>query len=112
MFPGINPRQMKQAMKKMGLQQTELDVLQVIFKMKDVDLVIDNPSVSKINMMGQETYQVVGEVREQKADATPEISEEDIQTVVEQVGCLEKEAKKALEETKGDLALAIMNLKN
>jgi len=112
MFPGINPRQMKQAMKKMGLQQSELDVVQVIFKMRDKDIIVDNPSVSKINMMGQETFQVTGEIREQEADSTPDISDEDIQTIIDQVECTEKTAKDALEETKGDLALAIMNLKN
>ncbi len=111
MFPGMNPRQMKQMMKKVGMQQDELDVVQVVFKLRDRELVIDNPSVSKINMMGQETFQVGGEVREQSLDTMPDISEEDIQTVVDQTQCSVEEAKKALDESEGDLAVAIMSLK-
>lgn len=111
MFPGMNPRQMKQMMKKVGMQQEDLDVKEVIFRMGDCDLVISNPSVSKINMMGQESYQVVGDVLEVSADATPDISEEDIQTVIDQTGCSKEEAEKALDDSKGDLAEAIMALK-
>ena len=40
MFPGMNSRQMKQAMKKMGMAQEELDVQTVIFKMGNKDLII------------------------------------------------------------------------
>ncbi|MFH1588941.1 MAG: nascent polypeptide-associated complex protein [archaeon] len=110
MFPGVNPRQMKQVMKKMGMQQEELDVKEVIFRMNDRDLVIFNPSVSKVNMMGQETFQVSGEIEERATNSTPDISEEDIQTVMDQVGCSKEKAKKAIEEFKGDLAEAIMSL--
>ena len=111
MFPGMNPRQMKQMMKKVGMQQEEIDVKEVVFRMGNHDLVITNPSVSKINMMGQETYQVVGEVQEVSADTTPDISDEDIQTVIDQTDCSKEEAKKALDESKCDLAEAIMALK-
>ncbi|MBU0471150.1 MAG: nascent polypeptide-associated complex protein [Nanoarchaeota archaeon] len=110
MLPGINPRQMRQVMKKMGLQQEDLDVKEVIFRMQNKNLVISNPQVSKINVMGQETYQVVGEVSETSTDTTPDISDEDIQTVVEQVGCTEEEALITLKKFKGDLAESIMHL--
>ena len=111
MFPGINPRQMKQAMRKMGMEQQDMDVQEVIFRMNDKILVISNPSVSKINMMGQETYQVVGEVREQSIDTTPDISDEDVQTVIDQAGCSKEKAIKAINNSKGDLAEAIMSLR-
>lgn len=108
----MNPRQMKQAMKKMGLQQQDLNVKQAVFKMQDKELVINNPSVSKINVMGQETYQVVGEVQEQPLNVLAEISDDDVQMVVEQVDCSKEDAEKALKNSKGDLAEAILNLKN
>lgn len=111
MFPGINPRQMKQAMRKMGMEQQDMDVQEVIFRMEDKNLVISNPSVSKINMMGQETYQVVGEVQEQSRDTTPDISDEDVQTVIDQAGCSKENAIKAINNSKGDLAEAIMSLR-
>ena len=86
MFPGVNPRQMQQMMKKMGIQQVEVPATEVIIKTEEKDIIITNPQVSKVNMMGQETFQVVGEIHEQEHETTPEISEEDIKTVMEQTG--------------------------
>jgi len=110
MLPGVNPRQMRQVMKKMGVQQEELDVKEVIFRMADKDLVISDPNVSKVNMMGQETFQVTGDLIERAQETTPNISNEDIQTVVDQTNCSKKEALKAIENHDGDLAEAIMSL--
>lgn len=111
MIPGMNPRQMRQAMKKMGIQQEEIDAKEVIIKLEDKEIVISNPNVSKVNMMGQETYQVVGEESERSLDSTPEISDDDVKTVAEQTGASEIDAKAAIEECKGDLAEAILKLK-
>lgn len=114
MFPGmnINPKQMKQAMKKMGISQDEIDAKKVIIKLGDRDLIIDNPEVSKVNMMGQETYQVIGEVREEMYDVAPSIDEEDIQTVIDQTGASKAEVIDVINEAEGDLARAIMILKS
>lgn len=108
MMPGMNPRQMRQAMKRMGIQQEDLEVDEIIMKIGDKELVFKNPQVAKVNMMGQETYQVVGEAVEK--EIKEEISEEDIKTVMEQAKVSKKEAEKALKETKGDLAEAILKL--
>lgn len=109
MFPGMNPRDIKKAMKRMGIQQNEINATQVIIKTPTHYLVIDNPQVAEINMMGQKTYQVVGEARLQ----TPEsgISPEDIATVAEQAQVSKEQAENALKETGGDLARAIIKLK-
>jgi nascent polypeptide-associated complex subunit alpha len=101
---------MQQMMRKMGVSQQDLDVEQVIFKMRGKTMVINSPSVSKVNMMGQETYQVAGRMEEVEEDSTPEISDDDIQTVMDQTGCSEAQAQKAIEKHKGDLAEAIMSL--
>ena len=111
MFPGMNPRKMKQAMKRMGIQQQEIDAKEVIIRLEDKEIVISNPNVSKVNMMGQDTYQVVGEESERSLDSAPEIKEDDIKTVMEQAGVSKEEAVKAIEESKGDLAEAILKLK-
>lgn len=111
MFPGVNPRQMQQMMKKMGIQQVEIPATEVIIKGETKDIVITNPQVSKVNMMGQETFQIVGDVHEQERSSAPDISEEDIKTIMEQTGVDEKIAKETLEETKGDLAESILKLK-
>ncbi len=111
MFPGMNPRAMKQAMKRMGIKQEEIDdAEQVIIKCSGREIVIDNPQVSRVNMMGQDTFQVVGEISERQADSTPDISEEDVKTVMDQCNVSMDEARKAIEDAEGDLAKAIMDL--
>ena len=111
MFPGMNPRKMQQMMKKMGIQQVDIPATEVIIKSEDKEIVITEPSVAKVNMMGQETFQITGNVQERESSSEPEISEDDVKTVAEQAGVEIEEAKKALEESKGDLAAAILSLK-
>ncbi len=110
MIPGMNPKQMQQMMKKMGIQQQEIDATEVIIKTGESDIVIVNPQVSKVNMMGQETYQVVGQSHVREHDATHEIDEEDVKQVMEQCSCSEEEARDALTKKGGDLAGAILLL--
>ena len=109
MFPGMNPREVQKAMKRLGIQQEEIDAQEVIIKTPYKDLLIKNPHVSKVNMMGQETYQITGE--EEERERKIEINEEDISTVMEQANVDEETARKAIEESKGDLAEAILSLK-
>ncbi|MBR9683330.1 nascent polypeptide-associated complex protein [Candidatus Woesearchaeota archaeon] len=111
MFPGMNPRKMGQMMKKMGIQQVEIPATEVIIKGEEKDIIITNPQVSKVNMMGQETFQIVGEVHEQERSSAPEINEDDVKTVMEQTGRSAEEVKAALEENEGDLAETILKLK-
>jgi nascent polypeptide-associated complex subunit alpha len=107
MFPGMNPRQMQGMMKKLGIKQQEIDAEEVIIRLKDSKIVIRNPHVSKVNMMGQETFQIAGEITEEENGP----SEEDIQVVVGQCSCSRKDAEKALLENNGDIAKAIISLK-
>jgi nascent polypeptide-associated complex subunit alpha len=111
MFPGVNPRQMQQMMRKMGIQQVDIPAKEVIIRTEDKELIFHNPSVAKVNMMGQETYQIVGEPEEREHSSAAEISQDDIDTVVEQTGASEDEAREAIEEAGGDLAEAIIKLK-
>jgi len=107
MFPSINPRDMQKMMKKLGMRQEEIDAKEVIIICNDKKLIISNPQVSKIQAMGQETIQVIGNIEEQPL---AKFSQDDIETVIEQTNCTEQEAKKALEET-NDIAEAILKLK-
>ena len=97
-------------MKQMGIQQVEVPASEVIIKSEGKDIIIRNPSVQKVNMMGQETFQISGEIHEQETSSTPEISEEDVKTVMEQAKVDKETAEKAIEDADGDLAEAIMNL--
>lgn len=110
MIPGMNKRQMQQAMKKMGINQEQLDASEVIIKLVDKDLIIRNPDVARVNMMGQETFQIVGEVEELERETTPDINEDDVQTVVDQTGVSQDIARRAIEDANGDLAQAILSL--
>ena len=110
MIPGMNSRQMKQAMRKMGVKQVDIEATQVIIKTADKDLIINNPSVQKVNMMGQETFQIAGEIEEQAISEEPEINEDDISTVTEQTGATKELAQKTIEKHHGDLAAAILEL--
>ena len=112
MFPGMNPREMQKAMKRLGIKQEEIDAELVIIKTADKDLVIKNPHVRKGNMMGQETFQIVGDVAEVDKDVSTEINEDDLETVMEQTSCSKEQALEALEESKGNLAEAILSLQN
>jgi nascent polypeptide-associated complex subunit alpha len=108
MFGGINPKQMQGMMKKMGIAQEEVDAEKVIIEKKDgVTITVKNPSVLKVKVQGQTSFQISGEIEESAGEI--EVSEEDIKTIVEKTGCSEKEAKKTLEKTK-DLAEAILEL--
>jgi nascent polypeptide-associated complex subunit alpha len=108
MFGGINPKQMQSMMKKMGISQNEIPTSKVIIEKKDGEkLIIDEPSVIKIKMQGQTSFQITGEERIETQEV--EISEEDINTIVEKTGCSKEEARKSLEKTK-DLADSILEL--
>ena len=106
----MNPRMMKQAMKKMGMQQEDIEATEVIIKTADKEYVFANPQVAKVNMMGQATWQVVGEAEERSIDTPPEISQEDVQNVMDQACVSEDQARQAIVEANGDLAEAILNL--
>ncbi len=112
MFPGMNPRKMQQMMKKMGIQQVDIPATEVIIRTEGKEIVITEPSVAKVNMMGQETFQISGNIHEKEASSEPEISEDDINTVAEQANVGSEEAKTALEESEGDIAAAILALKS
>ncbi|NOX71615.1 MAG: nascent polypeptide-associated complex protein [Candidatus Micrarchaeota archaeon] len=104
----INPRQMEKMMKQMGMQTTQISADEVIIKRSDGgEIIIRDPEVSKIKMMGQESFQITGTVEERQE---PEFSEDDIMMVSEQAGVSKEEALKALEEF-GDIAGAILHLK-
>ncbi len=111
MIPGMNMRKAEKMMKKMGIQQVEVPATEVIIKTPDKELIISEPQVSKVNMMGQETFQVVGNVEERELSTEPEISEDDIKTVMEQTNASREEVEKAIKEEKGDLAATILKLK-
>jgi len=119
MFPGIDPKKMQGMMKQMGIAQEEIDASCVIIELEDGGkIVIDEPSVVKINMQGQENFQISGEVSEVEGGEidTGDVEEvvdntsEDIKTLMDKCNCLEEEARMALEKANGDLTEAMLEL--
>ncbi len=107
MIPGMNPQQLAQAMKKLGIKQQKIEASEMIIKKIDgSQLIIRNPEIIKINMGGQESLQITGDIEE-----LSNIKEEDIETVLEQTNVSKEKAREALEKCNGDLAEAILSLK-
>ena len=111
MFPGgMNPKAIEQAMKKMGVNSVEIDATSVVIRCPGKDIIIGNPSVSRVNMMGQTTFQIVGDYKEVKRaeEEVVEVTDEDSKTVMDQTGVDEDTAFSYIEKSGGDLAEAIM----
>jgi len=112
MLPGMNmnSKQMQQAMKKMGMEQENIEAEQVIIRLAEGDMIFSNPDVAQVNMMGQETYQITGDFDFKERDVSVSIEEEDINTVIEQTNASREEAIEAIKQANGDLAEAIKSL--
>lgn len=120
-MPGMrmNDRQMKQAMKKMGIKQSTVDgVTEVIIRTRDKEIVIRNAEVICVEMGGSKSYQVSG-VEEERAlgsgsgdgaAAAVSFPQEDVDLVMSQTGCDAEKAIAALEATDGSPAEAIIKI--
>jgi nascent polypeptide-associated complex subunit alpha len=110
MMPGrMNPRQMNQMMKRLGIQVKEIEnVKKVIIQTDKKEYIFDGAEVTVMDAQGQKTYQITGKPR--IVSKEEEIPKEDIDLIVEQTGKSKEEAIKALKETKGDIAEAILKL--
>ena len=115
-MPGMgrmNPRMMKKLQKQLQNSTEEIDATEVIIRTKEKELYFSNPSVSAMNMMGQQSYQIVGEPEEREIGSSGEttnIPNEDIELVASQAGVSTEKAKEALEECNGEPAEAIIKL--
>ena len=113
---GIDPRQMKQAMKKMGITNRSIDnVIEVIIRTPEKDIVITNAEVSVMTMQGVDTYQVNGDAverapGEQSAAPAASFPAEDIELVMAQTNCDRDKAIAALEACEGQPAEAILKI--
>jgi len=109
----ISSREIRRMMKKMGIENVEqLDLEYIEFHYKDGRITrIYEPNVSKIVVAGSTTYQIIGEEEEVEEETPKTFPEEDIKLVMEQANVDRELAIKALELTDGDIAEAIIVLK-
>ena len=106
----INPREANRMMQRMGMQVQQVDdVTKVIVETPTRRIVIENPEVAIMTVQGQTLYQVGGgTVREEGIGGG---SDEDAKLVASQAGVSTEEAANALQQSGGDLAQAIILLK-
>ena len=110
MLPGVNPRQMQAMMRQMGISQTDVNASQVVIIKKDGSkLIFDAPDVQKIIMQGNTSFQITGSYKEVAEQLTVSISDDDIEMVSNQANVSKEKARKALEDSKGDIAQAIVS---
>ena len=93
-------------LQRMGLRVEEIKAKRVVIEVEDgAKLVFESPQVMKTTMQGQTAYQIVGTPKIEE-----EIREEDIELVIQKTGASRQEAVKALKETNGNIAEAILKL--
>ncbi|NPA75317.1 MAG: ubiquitin [Euryarchaeota archaeon] len=107
----MNSREMRRLMRQ--LKAKEIDAYQIIIKARDGDYVIEDPQIMAMEVQGQKMLQVIGEMKKiEKAEEEEKapFSDEDVQLVMQQTGCSEEKARKALEEAGGEPAEAIISI--
>lgn len=130
--PQFGSRQMRRRMAQQGVEMDQVDATRVIIESSDKTLVINQPEVILMKQAGQEIYQVIGETEEflpdeiaiseheerveaeplDESEIKPTITENDIMLVVAQANVDPKEAESVLRDCNGDIAKAILFLKN
>ncbi|MFX1501128.1 MAG: nascent polypeptide-associated complex protein [Promethearchaeota archaeon] len=125
-------RQMRRRMAQQGIDMEQIDATRVIIEGVEKNLIIEQPEVFLMKQAGQEIYQIIGQGEEispealtiestetseepyfsEELEIKPTITENDIMLVAAQANVDKKEAESVLRECNGDIAKAILNLKN
>lgn len=126
----VGSRQMRRRMQQQGIDMDQIDATRVIIERTDGSLVIDQPEVILMKQMGQEIYQIIGEAHEvsneelvmeeggeiqgemDTSELKPSITENDVMLVASQANVDKEEARAVLTDCEGDIAKAILYLKN
>lgn len=125
-------RQMRRRMSQQGIDMDQVDATRVIIEGSEKTLVIEDPEVVMMKQAGQEIYQVIGHAEEVSPESIsnenkemiedlhsleesiikPTITENDIMLVASQTNVDIKEAESVLKECDGDIAKAILSIKD
>jgi nascent polypeptide-associated complex subunit alpha len=128
----VGSRQMRRKMQQQGIDMDQVDATRVIIEGPEKTLIINQPEVILMKQAGQEIYQVIGMAEEfspeeitigesdkmeeveqiDDSEMKPEITENDIMLVAAQANVKKEEAEVMLIECDGDIAKAILLLKN
>lgn len=125
-------RQMRRKMAQQGIDMEPIDATRVIIEGAEKSLIIEQPEVVKMKQAGQEIYQIIGQAEEvspesisiksddtymelepdEESEVKTTITENDIMLVATQANVDKNEAETILKEFNGDIAKAILFLKN
>ncbi|MFA5175953.1 MAG: nascent polypeptide-associated complex protein [Candidatus Nanoarchaeia archaeon] len=106
MFDAMDPRLVKAAMKKLGIKQEEVAANKVIIEKQDNSkIIINNPQVTKVDMQGNVSFQISGNISEEEFD------ESDLDMIIEQTKVSKSKALETLKKNNGDIAKTILDLK-
>ncbi len=125
-------RQMRRRMQQQGVEMDQIEATRVIIEGTEKTLVLEQPEVILMKQAGQEIYQIIGQAEEfspdvitinsdgdiendeiiEASEVKPTITENDIMLVASQANVDIKEAESILNECNGDIAKAILFLKN
>lgn len=128
----VGSRQMRRRMQQQGIDMDQVDATRVIIEGPEKTLVITQPEVILMKQAGQEIYQVIGtaevfspdeiaigetdKIEEleplDESEVKPTITENDIMLVAAQANVDKEEAEATLLDCNGDIAKAILLLKN
>ncbi|GAH17300.1 unnamed protein product [marine sediment metagenome] len=128
----VGSRQMRRRMQQQGIEMEQIEATRVIIEGSEKTLVLEQPEVVLMKQAGQEIYQIIGQAEELSSDDLtivadtkieddesieetefkPTITENDIMLVANQANVDKKEAETVLKECDGDIAKAILFLKN
>lgn len=109
-MPKLDPKKMQAMMKQLGIAQDEIQANRVVIETDEGNIIVENPSVVKVKMSGQESFQISGDVKEIQKDDSSEKLQEDIKTIAEQTGVSEDIVAIELEKNSGDMAETIIQL--
>ena len=116
----FKPRELRRLMSRAGINVDQIESVErvEIHLESNKVITVSDPTVTKMTVSGQTTFQVVGQeitetTEDSKKDSEPKptVLEEDVVFVAQQASVGEDTARKALEMTGGDLAQAILMLK-
>jgi nascent polypeptide-associated complex subunit alpha len=90
------------------------EVENVVIRTSRKEITIEQPEVAILEVQGQKIFQITGgKITEKVVERKPSgVAEEDVKLVADQTGKSIEEARRALEDSGGDLAKAILLLQS
>ena len=102
----MDRRQLDRLMKQMQMNTTTVRATRVVIETPGKNIIITDPEVMEVDLMGKRVFQVSGNVTEEVP-----VNEEDVKMVMEQTGKSRDDVVRKLRELNNDIARAIVELK-